>query len=252
MKIPGPVRTILEGESLFNDVSALLIFAVPLRVAQDGSATLTTLILGYAASVIGSIALGVALARLLPYVLRLAGDAPSSIVLQFCSAFGVWILAELLHFSAILTVVAYGIALAQPRRRRAAPLLRRKSFAVWETAVFLANVLGFTLIGMQLAPLLARLDLDQRTSYLIIGTVILVTVIIVRTLWVMSYNSVMRSQNWRFAKNLPERVLPPTAKDGIVISWSGMRGIVSLAVQVLFPPGCEATMLLRVSGLGLN
>ena len=67
------------------------------------------------------------------------------------------------------------------------------------------------------------------------GTVILVTVIIVRILWVMSYNSVMRSQNWRFATNLPDRVLSPTAKDGIVISWSGMRGIVSLAAALALP-----------------
>ncbi len=51
----------------------------------------------------------------------------------------------------------------------------------------------------------------------------------------MSYNWVMRSQNWRFASNLPERVLPPTAKDGIVISWSGMRGIVSLAAALALP-----------------
>jgi Na+/H+ antiporter len=237
LKIPSRVLTILEGESLFNDASALLIFAIALRVAQDDNATLTSLIPTYAASVIGSVALGVALARVAAFVLQLADAAPASIILQFCSTFGVWILAEILHLSAILTVVAYGIAISLPGRRRSAPLLRIKSFAVWETAVFLSNVLAFTLIGMQLAPLLARLNPNQRAQYFVIGSAILVTVVIVRIVWVMSYNSVLRFKNWRFGTSLPERLLPPTAKGGIIISWSGMRGIVSLAAALALPIG---------------
>ena len=237
LKIPSRVLTILEGESLFNDASALLIFAIALRVAQNDNATLTSLIPTYAASVIGSVALGVALARVAAFVLQLADAAPASIILQFCSTFGVWILAEILHLSAILTVVAYGIAISLPGHRRSAPLLRIKSFAVWETAVFLSNVLAFTLIGMQLAPLLARLNPNQRAQYFVIGSAILVTVVIVRIVWVMSYNSVLRFKNWRFGTSLPERLLPPTAKGGIIISWSGMRGIVSLAAALALPIG---------------
>jgi monovalent cation/hydrogen antiporter len=235
VRVPSRVATILEGESLFNDASALLIFAVALRVAQDGNASLAALIPTYAASVAGSAALGLLLARMTPFITRLADDTQASIVLQFCTTFGVWILAETLHLSSILTVVAFGIALAHPRHRRLAPLLRLKSFAVWETAVFLANVLAFTLIGMQLAPLLARLDPGQRAGYIMTGAAILVTVIIVRILWVMFYNSALRFKNWRFGTILPERVQPPTAKGGIIIAWSGMRGIVSLAAALALP-----------------
>jgi CPA1 family monovalent cation:H+ antiporter len=235
IKMQSRVRAILEGESLFNDASALLIFAVALRVAQDGHATLTSLIPSYMLSVIGSIALGLLLTRVVPFALRLAKDAPTSIILQFCSIFGIWVLAEALRLSAILTVVTYGIALAQLLPRRHAPLLRMKSFAVWETAVFLANVLAFTLIGMQLAPLMAALNPDERVSYFVIGSAILVTVIIVRILWVMSYNWALRLR--KSDPNLPERVLPPTVKGGLVISWSGMRGIVSLAAALALPVG---------------
>src|SRR5262249_37566067 len=156
-------------------------------------------------------------------------------ILQFCSTFGVWILAETLHLSAILTVVAYGIALAHPSRRKTAPLLRLKSFAVWETAVFLANVLAFTLIGMQLAPLLARLSPGQRAGYFTTGVAILVTVIAARIIWVMAFNSGLRFKNWRFGTDLPERMQPPTAKGGMIIAWSGMRGIVSLAAALALP-----------------
>ncbi len=203
IKIPSRVLTILEGESLFNDASALLIFAVALHMAEDGNATLASLVPSYAARVVGSIALGVALSRLVPFVLQLAGDAPASIILQFCSTFGIWVLAERLQLSAILTVVAYGMALARRTPRRSAPLLRRKSFAVWETAILLANVLAFTLIGMQLAPLLAEQNPDQRASYFITGAVILVTVILVRILWVMSYNYALRAGNSLFERDFP-------------------------------------------------
>ena len=235
IKIPSRVLTILEGESLFNDASALFIFAVALHMAEDGNATLASLIPSYAARIIGSIALGVALSRLVPFVLQLAGDAPASIILQFCSTFGIWILAERLQLSAILTVVAYGMALARRGPRRSAPLLRRKSFAVWETAILLANVLAFTLIGMQLAPLLAEQNPDQRASYFITGAVILVTVILVRILWVMSYNYALRAGNSLFGRDSHVRVRPPTAKGGLIVSWSGMRGIVSLAAALALP-----------------
>jgi CPA1 family monovalent cation:H+ antiporter len=235
VKVPSRVATILEGESLFNDASALLIFAVALRLTQDSNTSLISLIPTYAASVAGSVALGLILANIGPRILRLVDDAQASIVLQFCSTFGVWILAEALHLSAILTIVAYGMAIAHPSRRRIAPLLRLKSFAVWETAVFLANVLAFTLIGMQLAPLLARLNPGQRAGYFMTGAAVLAAVILMRILWVMTYNSAARIKNWRFGTRLPERVHPPTAKGSAIIAWSGMRGIVSLAAALALP-----------------
>ncbi len=235
IKIPSRVRTILEGESLFNDASALLIFAVALHMAEDSGASLASLAPGYAARIVGSVFLGVALSRLVPFVVRLAVDAPASIILQFCSTFGIWILADTLQLSAILTLAAYGIALARWTPRGNAPLLRTKSFAVWETAIFLANVLAFTLIGMQLAPLLAKLNPGERASYFIIGAAILVTVIIVRILWVMSYNYALRVGASRFGPVSNKRPAPPTAKHGVIVSWSGMRGIVSLAAALALP-----------------
>ena len=234
IKIPSRVRTILEGESLFNDASALLIFAVALHMAEDSGASLASLAPGYAARIVGSVFLGVALSRLVPFVVRLAVDAPASIILQFCSTFGIWVLADTLELSAILTLAAYGIALARRAPRGNAPLLRTKSFAVWETAIFLANVLAFTLIGMQLAPLLAKLNPGERASYFIIGAAILVTVIIVRILWVMTYNYALRVGTTWF-ESVSKRPAPPTAKHGVIVSWSGMRGIVSLAAALALP-----------------
>lgn len=238
VNIPNRVLQILEGESLFNDASALLIFAIALRLVGDGNATLGALIPAYAVSVVGSVVVGVALGWLIPRVFSLMQDgAASSIVRQFTTTFGVWVLADLAHLSPILTIVAYGITVARSGGPRVDPVLRLKSYAVWETVVFLSNVLAFSLIGLQLGPLLDKLSPEQRYSYFMIGGVILGTVIISRIAWVMTYNSLLRLKNWQFGVNLPGRIARPTARGGLIIAWSGMRGIVSLAAALALPEG---------------
>ena len=238
VNIPNRVLQILEGESLFNDASALLIFAVALRLVQDGDATLAGLIPTYAVSVVASVIAGVALGWVTPRLFSLLNDAPaSSIVRQFVTTFGVWILAEHMHLSPILTIVAFGITVARSGGPRDDPLLRLKSYAVWETVVFLSNVMAFSLIGLQLGPLLEKLSPEQRYSYFIIGGVVLGTVILTRIAWVMTYNSFLRFKNWQFGVNLPDRMMRPTARGGLIISWSGMRGIVSLAAALALPEG---------------
>jgi CPA1 family monovalent cation:H+ antiporter len=238
VNIPNRVLQILEGESLFNDASALLIFAVAVRLAGDGQATLAALIPTYTVSVIGSVILGGALGWLTPRTLTaIMTYAPASIVLQFTTTLSVWVLAESLHLSAILTIVTYGICVARFGGQNFDPVLRMKSFAVWDTVVFLSNVLAFTLIGLQLSPLLQKLSADQRASYFLIGGVVLATVILARIAWVMTYNSLLRLKNRFFGVNLPDRMTRPTARGGMIISWSGMRGIISLAAALALPDG---------------
>ena len=78
-------------------------------------------------------------------------------IFQFCSTFAVWILAERLHLSGILTMVAFAMALSRPAAQTTAARVRVPSYAVWETAVFVLNALAFVLIGLQLGPILERL-----------------------------------------------------------------------------------------------
>ncbi len=237
VEIPNRVLQILEGEGLFNDASALLIFAVAVRLVGDGDLTLAALVPTYALSVVGSVVFGGVLGWIYPRTFSLISDAPASIVLQFACTFGVWLLAEFLHLSPILTIVSYGIAISRFGGQRSDPVLRIKSFAVWDTVVFLSNVLAFTLIGIQLGPLLAKLSPEQRTGYLMIGSAVLGTVIATRIAWVMTYNSVLRLKNRWFGVDLPDRVTRPTARGGFLIAWSGMRGIISLAAALALPAG---------------
>jgi CPA1 family monovalent cation:H+ antiporter len=97
------------------------------------------------------------------------------------------------------------------------------------------NVLAFTLIGLQLRPLMESLSGAQREEYLLIAIAVLAAVILVRIAWVMTFNSGIRFKNYYWGMKLPRPMAAPTARGGFVIAWSGMRGIVTLAAALSLP-----------------
>src|SRR5262249_28478722 len=141
----------------------------------------------------GSLVAGYFAARIWLRITARVNDAPTAIILQFTGTFLVWIAAEHLGLSSILAVVAFAVTLARPAPPRTPARLRVPSYAVWETVVFILNVLAFVLIGMQLGPIWARLDDVIRLQYAEIAACVLVTVILARILWVMAYGATMRS-----------------------------------------------------------
>ncbi|WP_199902283.1 cation:proton antiporter [Azospirillum sp. B506] len=183
--------------------------------------------------------LGVSITRLIPRV----GDAPTSVILQFVVTFGVWLLAERLGLSAVVTVVVFGLTAG-----RTVPLparLRIPSFAVWEAVTFVLNVLAFTLIGLQLGPILETLNSKELMRLVGAALIILVVVIVVRLLWVMAYT--MTQKKGPATDQKASGAMPPlSVKGGVVISWSGMRGIVTLAAALALPmsfPGRDFILL---------
>src|SRR6185312_3116864 len=101
-------------------------------------------------------------------------------------------LAERVGLSGVLTIVCYAIAIAREAPDRTPARLRVPSYAVWETAVFVLNVLAFVVIGLQIRPIVEALNPAQRTQYLILAGTVLATVILVRIAWVMTYNTIVR------------------------------------------------------------
>ena len=165
-------------------------------------------------------------------------DAPSAIIVQFAGTFTVWIIADRIGLSGILTIVAYGITIARTAPARMPARLRVPSYAVWDTAVFVLNVLAFMLIGMQLRPIWTHLDQALQLEYCAIAAWVLVVVILARVAWVLLYGVILRFLAGR--GRLLHRgtsIIIPTVKRGIVISWCGMRGIVTLAAAFALPEG---------------
>ena len=235
LRPPHRILTVLEGESLLNDASALLIYRLAVgAVAANGfsiGAVAPTFLLAVAGSLVAGPALGWLALRLFDRVQHI----PTAIILQFVTTFGVWLLAEHLGLSAVLTMVCYAVTVAQTSPARTPARTRIPTYAVWETAVFALNVLAFIFIGLQIRPILESLAAPDRGRYLVVAGAALLTVIVVRVVWHMTFNAIVRWRDRRFGFHPPRPMLRATVGSGLIISWSGMRGIVSLAAAMALP-----------------
>jgi CPA1 family monovalent cation:H+ antiporter len=157
-----------------------------------------------------------------------------SVLVQFIGTFAVWILAVWLGVSAIITVVVYAMVIARRVPMRMGARHRIASYAVWDVAVFVLNVLAFVLIGLQLKAILGRLD-GNWGFYAQVAATVCAAVILVRVVWVMGYNTALRWKLRRFGDGGGRKLMPPTFQGGILVSWCGMRGIVTLASALALP-----------------
>jgi Na+/H+ antiporter len=235
VKLPYRIQKILEGESLLNDASALLIYRVAVGLVAAEHMKIREFVPSITIALVGSLAAGYLFAQVWMMITRRVTEAPSAIITQFGGTFMVWIIAEHLGLSGILTIIAYAITIARTAPARTSARLRVSSYAVWETVVFVLNVLAFMLIGLQLRPIWSDLDAEVRWKYCSFAAAILAVVILARILWVMPYGALLRTLKARHL--LPADVVEavPTLKRGFIVSWCGMRGIVTLAAAFALP-----------------
>jgi len=236
LRPPNRLLTILEGESLLNDASALLIFRLAVVAATAHSFSLAAVAPAFLLAVAGSLVAGLALGWLILQLMDRVHHAPTSVILQFVSTFGVWILAEHLGLSGVLTTVCCAIMLARTAPERVPARIRVQSYAVWDTVIFALNILAFIFIGLQIRPILEDLGAADRVLYFAVAGAVLLTVIVVRFAWHMPFNAVLRWRDRRYGFHPPRPMLRPTIGSGLIISWAGMRGIVTLAAALALPP----------------
>jgi CPA1 family monovalent cation:H+ antiporter len=132
-------------------------------------------------------------------------------------------------------MVCYAITVARTAPERTSARIRIPTYAVWETVVFALNILAFIFIGLQIRPILESLEAADRARYFAVAGAVLLTVVVVRLAWHMSFNAVVRWRDHRFGFHPPRPMLRPTIGSGLIISWAGMRGIVSLAAAMALP-----------------
>jgi Na+/H+ antiporter len=231
---PHRIRKVLEGESLLNDASALLLYKFAVAAAVAGSFSMSQAIPVFPLVLAGSVALGWGLARLVGLAIGRIEDAPTAVILQFVITFGVWLVAERLGLSAVIAIVTFGLTAARRTPMPMSARLRVSSFAIWESVTFVLNVLAFTLIGLQLRPILEALSRSELAEYLLAALAILAVVIAVRFLWVTT-NGLLQWAGRSSASRDKSPAGPLNAKEGLVIGWSGMRGIVTLAAAMALP-----------------
>jgi NhaP-type Na+/H+ or K+/H+ antiporter len=153
--------------------------------------------------------------------------------------------------SPIITLVCYAITLARIAPSRLDAINRIPSYAVWEVAVFVLNVLAFIMAGLQLRSILTGLHSIVGIRAFAFAGAVLAVVVVVRVAWVMSYNTVARWRNRYFPTALRPHVTPPTVDTGLVIAWCGMRGIVTLATALALPQDFPYRDLILLSAYGV-
>jgi monovalent cation/hydrogen antiporter len=172
---------------------------------------------------------------------------------QFCTTFGVWILAEWLHLSGIITMVVFAMAASRRVPEIVPARIRIPSWAVWEVAVFVLNVLAFIIVGLQLKSISARVSGATGTRYALIAVAVCVAVILARIAWVTGAAAFSR---WRCRPQLdgsagPRDPVALNARQAAVVGWCGMRGTVTLAAALALPAGFPYRDLILVTAFGV-
>lgn len=235
LKLPRRIVTVLEGESLVNDATALVAYRVAIGAVLTGAFSWADAGLSFIVSAVGGVLIGLGVGILItPVFRRLLNDLPVYIAFTFLSGYGAYLLAETLGVSSVLAVVALGIFYAQPRFNTMTPELRLRATPVWEIVVFLLNGFIFILIGLQLRGILDRLVGVSKMTLLWYASAICLALIIARIAWVFPGTYLPR-----LPRKIRERDPFPPWQNATVVAWTGMRGIVSLAAALALPGTLE-------------
>lgn len=243
--LPRRMMSVLQGESLLNDAVALLAFGFATTAAMAPGDPWTPLLPRLLIAVPGGILLGILVSKVSLRLFRQLAGTLSQILLQFLITFGTWLLAERLQLSPIMAVVSLAAVAARVAPNQTSARDRINTNAVWAVMVFVLNVIAFLLMGLQARNILAQLQPEEMKSALIFALVVLGTVILVRFAWVMFYGMVLRTFR-RFFETRAPGVAVPRVRLGILVSWCGMRGLVTLATAFALPdefPGRNVIVL---------
>jgi CPA1 family monovalent cation:H+ antiporter len=239
--LPRRTTTVLRGEGLLNDAVALTLYAGAV-VAATSEHGLRSLAPELALAAPGGVLLGLLLGKAYVWIApRLTGTLGGK-MFEFIATFGAWIIADRLHLSAILCVVAYAVVVARYMPSLVSARDRQHSYAVWETVVFVLNVVAFLLVGLEAREIVTRLPDGKVWSALAFALEILGVVIAVRIAWVLLYNR-LAHRVARIFHGPPQ----PSFRAGVLVAWSGMRGLVTLAIALALPDDFPSRDLILLS-----
>ncbi len=231
MNVPRRIVTLIEGESLVNDASGLVLYRFAVVAALTGTFSLVQATGQFVLVAAGGIVVGTAIARLFVAIHRRVRDTLMEMVLSLMLPYLAYLAAETLHLSGVLAVVAAGLVRGRYAPEAFSPQARIAAYSLWRVVVFAVNCLVFILIGLQLPDLVAGLagtSLGQAIGY---GVLLSVVAMVVRLAWVFPGAYLPRLVRGWFGRAEP---IPPW-RNVAVVGWCGMRGIVSLAAALALP-----------------
>jgi Na+/H+ antiporter len=231
LHLPRRGISILEGESLVNDATALVLYRAALVAAFSGTFELSTTLMDFFLAATMGIAVGFVIGIVVCWALRLTGDSFSEIAITLLAPYIAWVLAEQAHASSVLACVVGGLYTRQHFSAIVAPITRIQARAVWDLLVFILNGIIFIMIGLQLDTLRGAIPSSELGRLTMIGLLVSAAAIIVRLIWVP-----VAAWAPRFlSSSIRARDPMPSWQNLFIIGWAGMRGIVSLAAAMALP-----------------
>ena len=233
MGLPQRVTDIIEGESLVNDASGLLALQLTVAFVVTGhTPTFPERMKLLLYLIVTSIVIGLAIAKLVAWLIKPITDAPVEITLSIITPYFAYLVGESLHSSGVLATVVCGMYLGHQSSLYFSTRARLQSAAVWDTLSFVLNGIVFILIGLQLPYILSEIRNYSLLHLILIGALVSAVVIILRLLWM--YPGAWAS-SW-LRHHLQHQQDPIPSAGGIfIVGWTGMRGVVALAAAISLP-----------------
>ncbi len=232
-RIPKRLVVVLEGESLLNDASALVLYRFAVAATLAGEVSLGEASLSFLLSAAGGAAAGYAIGRAAMWVFDRLEDTLLDILVSFLAGFAAYLAAERLHVSGVLAAVACGLVLGRRQHAAFTARTRLEMGAVWGFAEFVLTALVFVLIGLQLRGILERLEPYDPWQLAGLGLAVSAALVLSRFAWVFPAVWLPRA----LSRRLRERDPMPPWSHPTLLAWAGMRGVVSLAAALALPAG---------------
>ncbi len=236
LRVPRRIISILEGESLVNDATALVALAFALEALNNGTFSAGRAVVEFFFVSLGGVGLGLLVGWVASHVQRRLDDPPVQVTISILTPFAAYLAADHYHVSGVLAVVATGLYLGWRAPEIIGSRMRLQAGPVWEMIVFLLNGLVFILIGLQLPAVERAIPASEPLPTLCWqAALISLLVILVRFAWVFTATYLPR---W-LSPRLRERDPYPGWRPVVIVAWTGMRGVVSLAAAMTLPLSLE-------------
>jgi len=232
IKVPKRFVTIVEGESLLNDASSLVVFRFALAALLTGTFVFQDAAISFVLVIAMGIAIGLAVALVFYAIHRwLPTSANTDVVLTFMSPYVMYITAESFHFSGVLAVVSGGLFLSSRRHLFLSYHSRLQTVSVWQAVTFLLNGIVFMLIGLSLPVVIKNLGDEGLRSAINYSLIISAVLIVGR--FICTYAAVVITVV--MSKIITVADPSPGWRAPTMLGWAGMRGVVSLAAALSIP-----------------
>ncbi|MCA0145216.1 Na+/H+ antiporter [Blastococcus sp. LR1] len=237
--LPPRLITLIQGEGLLNDATALTILTVAVTAAQGDGFSTPAAIGQFLLAAVGGVLAGLAVAFGVRPLRRLRRDPLTSNAISLATPFVAYLLGESLHVSGVLAVVVAGLVIGHNNASWASGASRLQTNAVWRLVNFLLEGFVFLLIGQQLPAVVRGLD-EYSTGTVVTASLITVGgMLLVRPLWLLLTESLPQSLHTRLGGSGEPgeqgRVRRLSGREIVVLSWAGTRGVISLAAIFTLP-----------------